>query len=97
VVPRRVSRYDCTETRGAAPHRELAAQRQIAGVRQHRRAPRLRTRCTLPITAPGVVTRIFTDLGVFEPLDDAYRLIESAPGYTLDDLQAVTEAPLVED
>lgn len=58
-------------------------------------APRLRTRCTLPITAPGVVTRIFTDLGVFEPLGDAYRLIESAPGYTLDDLQAVTEAPLV--
>jgi 3-oxoacid CoA-transferase B subunit len=60
-------------------------------------APRLRTRCTLPITAPGVVTRVFTDLGVFEPLGEGYRLVEIAPGYTPDEVQAVTEAPLVVD
>lgn len=57
--------------------------------------PRLRLRCSLPITAPGVVTRVFTDLGVFEPLGDAFRLVEVAPGYTPGEVQALTEAPLV--
>lgn len=60
-------------------------------------APRLRQRCSLPITAPGVVTLIITDLGLFEPLGDAYRLREIAPGYTPDEVQAVTEAPLIVD
>ena len=58
-------------------------------------SPRLRTRCTLPLTAPGVVTRVYTDLGVFEPLGDSYRLVEIAPGYSVDEVQALTEAPLV--
>jgi acyl CoA:acetate/3-ketoacid CoA transferase beta subunit len=44
-----------------------------------------------------VVTRIYTDLGVFEPLGHAYRLVEIAPGYTPDEVQALTEAPLVVD
>ncbi|MGH2602141.1 MAG: CoA-transferase, partial [Dehalococcoidia bacterium] len=60
-------------------------------------APRLLRRCTLPITAPGVVTLIVTDLGVFEPLGEAYRLREIAPGFTPDEVQAVTEAPLIVD
>jgi 3-oxoacid CoA-transferase B subunit len=60
-------------------------------------APRLRRRCTLPVTAPGVVKLIVTDLGVFEPLGEAYRLKEIAPGYNSDEVQAVTEAPLVVD
>jgi 3-oxoacid CoA-transferase B subunit len=60
-------------------------------------APRLLRRCTLPITAPGVVTLIVTDLGVFEPRGDAYRLKEIAPGYTPDEVQTVTGAPLMID
>ena len=31
--------------------------------------PRLRRRCALPLTAPGVVKLVVTDLGVFEHLD----------------------------
>ena len=31
--------------------------------------PRLLLRCTLPLTAPAVVTLVFTDVGVFEPGD----------------------------
>lgn len=58
-------------------------------------APRLLSRCTLALTAPGVVTRVFTDLGVFEPAGAAFRVRELAPGFTLDEVQAVTGAPLV--
>lgn len=59
--------------------------------------PRLLQRCTLPITAPGVVKLIVTDLGVFEPLGEAYLLKEIAPGYTPEEVQAVTGAPLIVD
>lgn len=60
-------------------------------------APRLLRRCTLPITAPGVVSLVITDLGVFEPRGDAFLIREIAPGYSLDEVQAVTGAPLVTD
>jgi 3-oxoacid CoA-transferase B subunit len=56
--------------------------------------PRLLKRCTLPLTAPGVVKLIMTDLGLFEPLGDSYRLLEIAPGFTLEEVQAVTGAPV---
>jgi 3-oxoadipate CoA-transferase, beta subunit len=57
--------------------------------------PRLLQRCTLALTAPGVVTRIFTDLGVFEPTGDAFQIVEIAPGWTVDAVQALTGAPVV--
>lgn len=60
-------------------------------------APRLRQRCELSITAPGVVTLVVTDLGVFEPVGDAFRLKEIAAGYSFDEVQALTDAPLVAD
>ncbi len=58
-------------------------------------APRLLARCTLPITAPGVVKLVITDLGVFEPTGEAFRVVELAPGFTVDDVQVKTGAPLV--
>jgi 3-oxoacid CoA-transferase B subunit len=57
--------------------------------------PRLLPRCTLPLTAPGVVTRVFTDVGVFEPAGDAFRLMEIAPGFTPEEVGALTGAPLI--
>jgi acyl CoA:acetate/3-ketoacid CoA transferase beta subunit len=60
-------------------------------------APRLLQHCTLPITAPGVVKLVVTDLGVFEPLGNAYRLREIAHGHTPEEVQALTGAPLVWD
>jgi 3-oxoacid CoA-transferase B subunit len=57
--------------------------------------PRLLERCTLALTAPGVVTRVFTDLGVFEPTGAGFRLCEIAPGWSPDDVQALTGAPMV--
>jgi 3-oxoadipate CoA-transferase, beta subunit len=60
-------------------------------------SPRLLSHCSLPVTARGVVKLVVTDLGVFEPLGEAFRLREVAPGYTLEEVQAVTGAPLVAD
>jgi 3-oxoacid CoA-transferase B subunit len=57
--------------------------------------PRLLNKCTLPITAPGVVKLVMTDLGLFEPAGDHFILKEHAPGYTLEEIQAATEARVV--
>jgi 3-oxoacid CoA-transferase B subunit len=57
--------------------------------------PRLLRQCTQPITAPGVVKLVMTDLGLFEPVGEGYRLLEIAPGYTPDEVQAVTDAPVL--
>jgi 3-oxoacid CoA-transferase B subunit len=56
---------------------------------------RLLSACTLPVTAPGVVKLVMTDLGLFEPAGDHFILKEHAPGFTLEDIQAVTEARVV--
>ena len=50
--------------------------------------------CTLPLTGTGVVSRIITDLAVFDvkPDGSGLELIELAEGVTLDDVAARTEA-----
>ncbi|MDX3893615.1 3-oxoacid CoA-transferase subunit B [Pusillimonas sp.] len=50
--------------------------------------------CTLPLTGVGVVDLIITDLGVMEVGDDGLKLIELAPGVTIEEIQAKTEAKL---
>ncbi|HEY8615768.1 CoA transferase subunit B [Phenylobacterium sp.] len=57
-------------------------------------APKLVDACSLPLTGKGVVDLVVTDLGVFDvargkrPL----RLVELAPGVSLDEVRAKTEA-----
>ena len=55
--------------------------------------------CTLPLTGKGVVDLLITDLGVFEINRgrSAVRLVELAPGVTLDEVRARTEADFVTD
>ncbi len=57
--------------------------------------PKLLRRCTFPLTGAGVVTRIYTDLGVFAVTPEGFRVIDLAPGNRLGDVQAVTEARLI--
>ena len=57
--------------------------------------PRLLKRCSLPITAPGVVTLVATDLGLFEVTPEGFMLRENAPGWSPEDIQEHTEAELV--
>jgi 3-oxoacid CoA-transferase B subunit len=57
--------------------------------------PRLLKRCALPVTAVGVVQRVVTDLGLFDVTPEGFLMREIAPGYTPEEVQAVTEAKLI--
>jgi 3-oxoacid CoA-transferase subunit B len=51
--------------------------------------------CTLPLTGKGVVNRIITDLCVMDVVPGGLKVIELAPGVTIDEVKAKTEATLV--
>jgi 3-oxoacid CoA-transferase B subunit len=55
-------------------------------------APRVLKRCTLPVTARGVVKLLVTDLALFEVTEAGLLMREIAPGYRPEEVQAVTEA-----
>ena len=57
--------------------------------------PRMLKRCALPITAPGVVTLVATDLGLFRVTPQGFELREHAPGWSAADIQELTEAQLI--
>ena len=56
--------------------------------------PKLMKACTYPLTAVGVVKRVFTNYGVFDVTESGFRIIEIAPGLTTDQVQAKTDAQL---
>lgn len=51
--------------------------------------------CTLPLTARRRVDLVVTDLAVIEPTGDGLVLKERAPGVSVDDVMAATEARLL--
>ncbi len=55
---------------------------------------RMLERCKLPITAPGVVTLVATDLGLFEVTPQGFTLREHAPGWSPEEIQAQTGSKL---
>ncbi|HLZ82415.1 MAG TPA: 3-oxoacid CoA-transferase subunit B, partial [Caulobacteraceae bacterium] len=75
----------------------VAGVRRVVVVMDHVEksgAPKLLKACTLPLTGAGVVDLLITDLGVFE-IDrkgGGVRLTELAPGVSVDDVRAKTEA-----
>ena len=52
--------------------------------------PRIVETCSYPLTASGVVKRIYTDLAVIDVTPDGLMVREMVPGLTLEALQAVT-------
>lgn len=56
--------------------------------------PRIRHRCTYPLTAAGVVKRVYTNLAVLEIGSDGLLVREMVAGLGLSELQAKTEPKL---
>jgi 3-oxoacid CoA-transferase subunit B len=52
--------------------------------------------CTYPLTARGVVARVITELGIFDPQPTGeFRVVELAPGVERSQVAALTGAPLI--
>jgi len=58
-------------------------------------APRIVKQCSFPLTAKNCVDKIFTDLAVIDVTEKGLVLKEVAPGWTAQEVQALTEAPLI--
>ena len=56
--------------------------------------PRLLEKCTMPLTAPGVVKRVYTNLAVVDVTAKGFELVEMNPEITFEALQARTGAKL---
>lgn len=57
--------------------------------------PKILKKCTLPLTASNEVDIIVTEMGVMEVTSEGIVLKELAPGVTVEDIQAKTEAKLI--
>ena len=55
---------------------------------------KLLPKCTLPLTGVGVIDMVITDLGVMQVTPNGLKLLELAPGVTVDEIKAKTAAKL---
>jgi 3-oxoacid CoA-transferase subunit B len=75
----------------------VAGVKKVVVIMEHtaKDEPKLLHKCNLPLTGAGVVDMVVTDLAVFN-IDKSggkgMTLVELAPGVTLDDIKAKTEA-----
>jgi 3-oxoacid CoA-transferase B subunit len=78
----------------------VAGVKKIIVVMEHNAkdcSPKFIPACTLPLTGKNVVDMIVTDLAVFQRPDHAspFKLIETAPGVTADEIKAKTTAQYI--
>jgi 3-oxoadipate CoA-transferase beta subunit len=74
-----------------------AGAKEVRALMEHNAkdgAPRIRRRCTLPLTGARCVTRIYTNLAVLEVARDGLVVREMIEGLDLQGLQKLTEPKL---
>lgn len=56
---------------------------------------KLLKRCRLPLTGVNCVKKIVTNLAVIEVTNEGFKLLERAPGVTVEEIKAATEGELI--
>ncbi|WP_100613764.1 CoA transferase subunit B [Confluentibacter citreus] len=56
---------------------------------------KLLKRCTLPLTGIGCIKKIVTNLAVLEITEKGFKLLERAPGVTIEEIKNATEGTLI--
>lgn len=81
---------------GGAMDLAVGARRLIVAMAHRTRdgAPRIVRECSYPLTAPGCVDLVVTDLAVIEVTPRGLLLTEVAPGVSAEEVQAATEPRL---
>jgi len=82
---------------GGAMDMPIGAERVIVGMTHTSKGgdPKIVKKCTLPLTALECVDLIITDVAVIEVTSEGLVLKEFVPGWTAEDIQAITEAKLL--
>ena len=82
---------------GGAMDLAAGARRTIAAMEHvdRRGRPKIVRDCSFPLTGKGCVSMIVTDVAVIEVATDGLVLKETAPGWTPEDIQAITEPTLI--
>ena len=56
---------------------------------------KLLKKCSLPLTGVGCVKKVVTNLAVLEVTSDGFKLLERAPGVSVEEIQNATEGRLI--
>ncbi len=78
----------------------VAAAKNIIVAMQHTSPSgesKLLKRCTLPLTGVGCVKKIVTNLAMLEIVPEGFRLLECAPGISIDEIREATGGTLIID
>jgi 3-oxoacid CoA-transferase B subunit len=76
----------------------VAAAKNIIVAMQHtnrKGESKLLKKCSLPLTGVNCVKMIVTDLAVIQVTDKGFKLLERAPGVSVEEVIKATEAPLI--
>ena len=52
-------------------------------------------KCTLPLTGVNCVKKVVTELAVLDVTSEGFKLVERAPGVSVEDIIKATEADLI--
>lgn len=78
----------------AGVRRVVVLMEHVAKARDGSTSHKILKKCDLPLTGVGVIDRIITDLGVIDITDKGLKLVELAPGVTVEEIVSKTGAPL---